>query len=280
MPYTPHTIGTRDQLRETFDRVAQQYDRSRPSYPDEVFDSVIQISGITADSHLLDIGCGTGHATQVFAARGFRIDAVELGENMAAVARRRLAPYPRVAIQVADFDQWTAPPRYDLVYSATAYHWLDPATREQRITSILRRPGWLAVWRNRHIRNGSSDAFLDEAQTIYSTVTPELSGERGHLPAASEVVEAEREEFNSRLFDEPQVRVHFWSKSYTSGEYVAMLNTHSDHQLLSPDRRNRLFDELASLIDARYGGSVVKDYATVLQMTRARGWPSASTLTK
>jgi 16S rRNA A1518/A1519 N6-dimethyltransferase RsmA/KsgA/DIM1 with predicted DNA glycosylase/AP lyase activity len=104
LPYKPHTIGTRDRLRGTFDRVAQQYDQNRPAYPSAVFDDVVRISGVATDSHLLDIGCGTGHATAAFAARGYRIDAIELGENMADLARQRLAEYPRVAIVVADFD--------------------------------------------------------------------------------------------------------------------------------------------------------------------------------
>jgi trans-aconitate methyltransferase len=271
MPYTAHTIGTRDQLRETFDRVAQQYDENRPSYPAEVFDDVLQISGATAGSHLLEIGCGTGHATEVFAARGFRIDAIDLGENMAAIARQRLAPFRRVRIELADFDTWTTPARYDLVYSATAYHWLNPATREQRIAAVLRQRGWLAQWRNRHIRNGSSDDFIGDAQSLYATFAPELSGDRGTLPGPDEVVEAERENFISGLFDQAQIRVHFWSKPYTAAEYVGLLNTHSDHQLLPAERRKPLLDSLAALIDTRYRGLVIKDYATVLQMARLRG---------
>jgi hypothetical protein len=53
-------------------------------------------------------------------------------------------------------------------------------------------------------------------------------------------------------------------------QYVDLLNTHSDHQLLPADRRQQLFDQLAALIETHYGGSVVKDYATVLQMARLR----------
>jgi trans-aconitate methyltransferase len=270
LPYTPHTIGTRDQLRETFDRVAQQYDVNRPSYPAEVFEDVIRISGINTDFRMLEIGCGTGHATEVFAARGFRIDAIELGENMAAIARQRLAQFPRVSIELGDFDTWTPPARYDLVYSATAYHWLDPATREQRIAAVLRAGGWLAMWRNRHIRNGSSDDFIDAAQPVYARFAPELCRNRAAPPGPDEVIEAEREEFTSGLFDAPQIRVHFWSRRYTAAEYIDLLNTHSDHQLLPADRRSRLFESLAGLIDTRFGGAVIKDYATVLQFARPR----------
>lgn len=270
MPQGIHTIGTREQQRQTFDRVAELYDENRPSYPAEIFDDVLAISGVTADSRLLEIGCGTGHATEVFAARGLAIHGIDLGENMAALARRRLADFPRVTIEVTEFEQWTTPARYDLIYAATAYHWLEPATRQQKIASLLRPGGWLAVWRNRHIRNGSSDGFLDAAQSIYSSVAPELALERGQLPGPDEISEIEKEDFAPELFEKPQTRIHFWSRTYNAQEYVDLLNTHSDHQLLAADRRQQLFDQLATLIGTHYGGTVVKEYATVLQMVRLR----------
>jgi len=270
MPYECYSVETRQKLRETFDHVAQLYDENRPSYPVEVFDEVIRISGVTAQSRLLEIGCGTGHATEVFAARGMRIDAIELGEHMAGLARRRLGAYPHITIEVTDFDHWTSAARYHLIYAATAWHWLEPATREQKIAALLCPSGWLAMWRNRHIRNGSCDDFLDAAQPVYLRIAPELVLQRAQLPGPENVLEVERERLASGLFEEPITYTCFWRKRYTAGDYVAMLNTHSDHQLLPADRRKRLLDELATLIDTHYGGSVIKDYATVLQMARLR----------
>lgn len=270
LPHRIHPIGTRNQLRQTFDRVAQLYDQHRPSYPPQIFDDIVAISGVTADSHLLEIGCGTGHATQQFASCGLRIDCIELGENMAAIARQRLAQFPRVTIQIADFDHWTTPSRYDLVYAATAWHWLDPVLREKKVATLLRPSGWLAFWRNRDVRDGSLDEFLDAAQAIYSRIAPELAMERGQLLGPNETVEQEKEEFASDLFGEPQIRVHPWRKTYSAAEYVAMLNTHSDYQMLPADRRNRLFDELATLIATRFGGSVLTDHVAILEMARAR----------
>jgi trans-aconitate methyltransferase len=270
LPQGIHSIGTRDRLRQTFDRIAQTYDENRPSYPAEIFDDVVAISGLTASSRVLEIGCGTGHATEVFASRGLEIHGIDLGENMAAIGRQRLAHFPRVTIEVTNFENWTTTARYELIYAATAFHWLDPATRQQKIASLLRPGGWLAVWRNRHIRNGSSDNFLDAAQTIYSSVAPELALERGQLPGPDEIVALEKEEFDPTLFEEPVRRVHYWSRPYTATGYVELLNTHSDHQLLPADRRQQLFDQLSTLIDTDYGGSVIKDYATVLQMVRLR----------
>lgn len=270
MPYELHSIGTRTALRQTFDQVASLYDENRPSYPEAVFDDLIALSGVDATSRLFEIGCGTGHATQVLASRGLAIDCIELGENMAFLARQRLAPYPRVKIVVADFDTWTTPEHYDLVYSATAYHWLNPATRDQRAAALLKPGGQLGLWRNQHIRNGSCDAFLDEAGGIYFEEAPELAKKRARLPRPDEVVEAEREEVSRELFEPPVHRLHLWSLPYTAAEYVQMLSTHSDHQLLPADRRERLLGRIEALIDAKYGGTVVKDYATVLQIARKR----------
>ncbi len=268
MPREIHSIGTRHQLRATFDRVAEKYDANRPSYPPAVIEDVIRISGVDRKSHLLEIGCGTGHATQVFAERSLCIHALELGEHMAVLARRRLTPFPRVSVEVADFHRWTTTGRYELVYAATAWHWVDPATREHKIASLLRPSGWLAIWRNQHIRNGSSDDFVDAAQQIYARVAPKLTLERGQLPSAAGVAATTRYDITSGLFAEQDPRVYLWSRAYSSAEYVAMLNTHSDHQLLPDDCRDQLFAELAALIDTRFGGSVVKDYATILQLAR------------
>ena len=70
------------------------YDEVRPGYPEELFDDVVSLSGIPAGGRILEIGCGTGQATVPFARRGYRILCVELGENLAAVARRNLEAIP------------------------------------------------------------------------------------------------------------------------------------------------------------------------------------------
>ena len=271
MPYEMPTIGTRVELRQTFDQVASLYDQNRPSYPLGVFDDVVTLSGVGPGSRLLEIGCGTGHATQMLATRGLAIDCIEMGDNMAALARQRLAPYPRVNILIANFDVWTTSERYDLVYCATAYHWLNPATRDQRTAALLKPGGQLAIWRNRHIRNGSCDEFLNAADSIFEELAPELVKRRAHLPRAEEVAEAEREPVSPTIFEPPVYRLHQWSLPYTAAEYVQMLSTFADFQLLPPPRRQLLLARIDALIASSFGGSVVQDYATVLQISRKRG---------
>jgi SAM-dependent methyltransferase len=266
-----HAAGPAILLRETFDQVAQLYDEMRPSYPDAVFADVLRWSGVDADSRLLEIGCGTGHATLAFARRGLRIDGVELGENMAARARRNLAAFPRVTVEVADFDRWTTAGRFHLAYSASAYHWLNPATREQRIGALLHPGGSLAVWRNHHVRNGSCEELLCAAEPIYMREAPALVPKRIHMPRPEEVSEAGKESLMaSGLFEAPRTRMYLWRRTYTAGEYVRMLSTHSDHRMLPEPQRRRLFEGLEQLVEERFGGSVSNDYATILHIARKK----------
>src|ERR671933_1014886 len=111
-----------ERLRITFNEVAELYDQVRPGYPEALFDAVVQLSGIPAQGRILEIGCGTGQATVPFARRGYRILCVELGENLASVARRRLAAYPQVEVRTGAFEDWPEErSAFDLAVSAEAF---------------------------------------------------------------------------------------------------------------------------------------------------------------
>src|SRR4051812_48867077 len=111
--------------KHTFDRAADQYDRFRPGHPEAVFDEIVRLTGVPPPARLLEIGCGPGQATLPLARRGYQIHAVELGANLAVLARRRLSGYP-VTVEVCPFEEVRlAPDSFDLVVSASSFHWLD-----------------------------------------------------------------------------------------------------------------------------------------------------------
>src|SRR5215210_6779159 len=132
----------RNRLRTTFDEAASLYDEVRPGYPEELFDEVVSLSGIPAGGRILEIGCGTGQATVPFARRGYRILCIELGENMAAVARRNLEGYPQTKVLTGAFEEWPLQDEaFDVAISATAFHWLNPATAYPKVAGALRDGG-------------------------------------------------------------------------------------------------------------------------------------------
>ncbi|MDQ4126690.1 MAG: class I SAM-dependent methyltransferase, partial [Actinomycetota bacterium] len=135
------------ELRTSFDGAAMLYDEVRPGYPEALFDDVVSLSGIPSGGRILEIGCGTGQATVPLARRGYPIMCVELGENLAAVARRNLAAYPRVEVQTGDFEEWPLEAgTFDLAVSATAFHWLDPTVAYRKVARALKTGGAIALF--------------------------------------------------------------------------------------------------------------------------------------
>jgi predicted TPR repeat methyltransferase len=82
---------------ESFGNAAQLYDRARPTYPPELVDRLLS----DGTRRVLDIGCGTGIAGALFAARGCQVTGVEIDARMAAVARTK-----GLEVEVASFEQW------------------------------------------------------------------------------------------------------------------------------------------------------------------------------
>ena len=60
----------RPDLKTTFNTVASLYDEVRPGYPDELVRDVLDLSEIDRSGKILEVGCGTGQASRLFATLG------------------------------------------------------------------------------------------------------------------------------------------------------------------------------------------------------------------
>jgi SAM-dependent methyltransferase len=257
----------RQGLRVTFDEDAERYDRARPGYPAAIFDDLAELAGIGPGCRVLEIGCGTGQATIPLAERGCEVVAVELGAELAEVARRNLARFPDVQVVNAAFESWPLPPEpFDVVLSATAFHWIDPAVRVVKSADALRPGGVLATIDTHHVAGGTEPFFVD-AQDCYERWDPATPpGIR--LPPADTVPLEGEELTRSGRFAPPQFRRHATDIPYTSASYIDVLLTYSGHRALEPTSQRGLLDCIAGLIDDRYGGQIVKRYLSLLRVAR------------
>lgn len=253
-------------LRETFNEDADRYDRARPGYPAQMFDD-LAAAGVAPGARVLEIGCGTGQATVPLVERGYPIVAVEWGANMAAVARRNLAGFDSVEIVTAAFEEWPLPGEpFDVVFSATAFHWIDPAVRVTKSADALRPGGLLATVGTHHIAGGTwTEAFFAEIQTLYQRFDPSTSpGLR--LAGAREIPEDDRELISSERFGPASFHRYEWELSYSTADYLDLLLTYSGHRALPEARQSALLNSIARLIDVDHGGRVVKRYLTELRL--------------
>jgi SAM-dependent methyltransferase len=263
----------RNRLRTTFDGAALLYDEVRPGYPEKLFDDVVSLSRIPPGGRVLEVGCGTGQATLPFARRGYRILCVELGENLAAVARRNLASHPRAEVLTADFEDVPLPEgAFDLAISATAFHWLDPAVAYPKVARALRPGGAIALFWNEHVHSDASGDFFEAAQEVYEREAPEIVKPDDHkgLPQPHELPDRTAEIEASGLFDGVIRRDYRWDEPYDAEGYLRVLSTYSGHMALDPTSRERLFGGIRDLIESEHGGRIVKGYATTLYLARRK----------
>jgi SAM-dependent methyltransferase len=257
----------RKRLRGVFDGVAELYDRSRPGYPNELFDDLVQAASLVPGGRVVEIGPGTGQATRQLAELGLAVTAVELGGRLATVARRNLAAFPAVEVVEAELETWEPRARgFDAVVAFTAFHWLDPATRYSRAAALLRPGGALAIAHTAHVCPEGGDTFFAEAQEDYIATTDVI--DPSPPPPPEEVAGLAAEIDAAGLFETVSSTRYLWDATYTAEQYVAVLGTYSGHLAWSEEVRRRLGERLRSRIAARPGGTIRKSYLTTLDVAR------------
>lgn len=136
---------------EPYKGIAGIYEDIRPSYPEKLVEDVIKKTDLKFGDRLLEIGAGTGKATVQFADKGFRIHAIELGEDMAEILKDKCTHYPNVSVDVVPFEEWNYPDneKYHMIYSAQAFHWIDKKVKYKKCHELLKDNGYLVLfWYN------------------------------------------------------------------------------------------------------------------------------------
>ena len=256
-------------LRETFDSAADAYDAARPSYPKQLFDDLVKLAELRPRARLLEIGCATGKATRPLLERGYSVVCVELGVRLAEHARTNLAGLP-VEIHVAPFEVWeNERDRFDLVYAATAWHWIDPAIRYRKAYELLRPTGRLAFWSAQHAFPVDYDPFFAEIQEVYDAIGESHPGE-WPPPPPDQVPDDVAEVEATGLFEGIHVRRYVWQTEYSAEEYIALLDTFSGHIAMNRSKRERLYREIRHRIGRRTPPSVRRHWNAILHVARRK----------
>ena len=243
------------ELKTTFNTAPTLYEDVRPGYPAELIRDVIDLSGLEDNNRVLEIGCGTGKATRPFAERGYDLVCLDIGADLIVVARESLKEFPNISFIEQAFEEWESDGKFDLVISATAFHWVDPKVRYLKASEVLKSNGFLAVFSNQHVRK--DEGFFAESQSLYDKYYAPLTTNRPTHATDFPGVEA---------FQDPIKRVYPWTQTYSSEQYIKLLSTYSDHIALPEKNKRLLFEGIVNLIEGKYDGQITKHYATVLDL--------------
>ncbi len=250
--------------RLVFGEVAELYDSVRPSYPDALVDDVLAFAGAGPGDPVLEVGAGTGKATRLFAARGLALTSLEPSAEMAAVLRHAV---PNIGIEETGFEGFSAPPHsYKLVFSAQAWHWVDPASRVAKAHELLLPGGALALFFNRDpVAPGPLKDALDEVYARFGSEANGPTAQNNRLIELDEIHLGEIAE--SDLFEAAEERTYPWAKTYPTEQYVQLLDTYSNHRLVEEGLRERLLTAVAETVDAA-GGEITVDGVAKLYLAR------------
>jgi SAM-dependent methyltransferase len=260
---------SRERLGTTFDRASGVYQRARPEYPEALIDHLVGVTQVTSGARLLEVGCATGKATLPLARRGFHVTCIEPGPALAAAARRNLAGFDAQVVQVR-FEDWKPASRlYDLVFAATAWHWLDPAVAYDKAAEALVPGGYLAIWGATHVIPHEGDTFFVDIQPVYDEIGEGLPPGTPR-PRPGEL-EDQRDEIEARgMFEVLDVTQYDWETVYDAEGYIELLNTFSGHIAMQDWQRDRLYGEIRHRLALRTDGLLRRHWGSVLHIARLK----------
>lgn len=157
------------EFRKVFDTIPEQFDKWRPKYCKEAFDHIIRYTGLDVRKAVLEIGPGTGQATEPILATGCYCLAVELGEHLYEFTKNKFADYSNFYIVNGDFGTYDFNgSQVDMIYSAATIQWLPEQVAFSRSYELLKSGGYLVMMLMHGDYKTPNEALYEEIQKVYS----------------------------------------------------------------------------------------------------------------
>ncbi len=249
-------------LEWTFDTVADTYGKMRPGYVDALYEMLFAYQPEGEDSCVAEVGSGAGQATEALLRTGCALTAVEYGPQFSSLLKEKFRQYPKFSVITAKFeDMFFEDNAFDLVFSASAFHWVPEKIGYEKVRSMLKPGGAFARFANHPYRAWGNPALGERIDDLYAafynpfhnrqrTVIREYSEEE----AASLASVAEQYGFRDIRY-----ALFYRERIFSSREYIALLGTYSDHIVLPEQLRSEFFAQIEEAIEANGGSITVRD---------------------
>lgn len=235
----------------TFDTAAAAYEKMRPGYPKELYRAIFACCPVGESSRAVEVGIGGGQATRPVLETGCAVTAVDCGENLAALCREKFRDFHNFQMVVGNFEELDFPDgQYDLVYSASAFHWIPEQAGYQKVFSMLKSGGVFARFANHPYPDKRRPELSDEIQKLYTVY---MNSVKKPSEYTAEMARKRAEIALSYGFCDIRQMLFQRTRSFTAKEYTALLGTYSDHIALEETKRQAFFAEIERVINF-YGG--------------------------
>lgn len=257
-----------------FDAWAPEYDRYRPTYPEELFTTIAEELSLREPPLVADLGAGTGRATLAMAEIGWRVTAVEPGRPMLDILRARATDRGLWVATVEAVAEETGldPASVDLVTAAQAFHWFDKPRAVAEMARIVRPGGGVALFWN--VRDEARSPFVADYHRMLERYADAAELHRylqSGRPTGRDMTY--RALSASDAFDEPRLTELGHELTMTANDFIGMAFTASYVRALPPERQEQFRSDLTSLLDGHHGSDerFIVPYRIDLWTARRRG---------
>ena len=213
---------------------------------------------IKNDAKILEIGSGPGQATEYFVKNRYSITGLEIEEKQVQYLLKNILNIIISILLCSSFEDYDClKETYDLIFSATAFHWIKPEIGYPKAYDLLKRNGVMAVfWHMSSIIEPKTE-MLNEIRNIYRKFAPEFD-DYISLDEAEDLHNLRISEIQTNnLFDKPVSKIYRWDDEYTTERYLKLINSFSDFHDIDNDKKKAILETVADYINSKNGKIVV-----------------------
>lgn len=244
--YILHRRCRIDKCCLTFNEDVKNYDKWRPTYCKELFDNIIQYSELNENKKAIEVGIGTGQATMPFLMTGCDVTAIEFGKNLAEYSKEKFKGYKKFSVYNTSFEEFKCNNNsFDILYSATAFHWIPEDIGYPKTLRLLKNDGTLALFWNKPFVARKDDLLHQKIQSIYQKYRPSdkkmIENDTARYKRISQTIQ-------SHCFRELEVKLYHQTRTFNASDYISLLNTYSDHRNMEASIKQLFESEIKNAI--------------------------------
>lgn len=247
------------------------YDAVRPPYPEAVFSVLREQGALFPGTTTLEIGAGNGLATKRLLALGATPMTVLEPDSRFAPLLQAL-PKPAGCdcnIIHSTFEEVVfGAETFDLVVSATAFHWLEPTTRVEKLWQVLKPRGYVALFWNAFQDLTKADPFHEATQHLLGNLSTSPSNRPNEIPFALDRQAREAEFLHEGRFALSVYLELHWTLTLDAQQVRLLYEGFSQIARLPTDERTALLDALVKVAESDFKGIVNRNMTTPLYLFR------------
>lgn len=247
------------------------YDAVRPPYPEAVFAVLREQGALFPGAMTLEIGAGNGLATRRLLALGATpMTALEPDRRFAPLLQALPKPAQgdyhiiHSAFEEIQFDDES----FELVVCATAFHWLEPTTRVEKLWQVVKPGGYVALFWNTFQDLTKADPFHEATQHLLGNLSTSPSNRSNEIPFALDRQAREAEFLRGDRFALAVYLELHWTLTLDAQQMRLLYEGFSQIVRLPTDERTALLDALVQVAESEFTGIVNRNMTTPLYLFR------------